>query len=232
MQCILIALAFFLCTPLLAYEYDEVVYDDAYFNLTGTYESYGYTQYYRATEESTFTWSSKIEDIDSCPNGQCSTPDVQDNYSVEYNPSYYWDNCVLEDDLRVLVNGTDSCDLVIVGADNAADRLEGGLDGTYKLVSCYDGKPMYRRVTEPLEENRVLWYNIYYGDWEFSTGDEPSEDLLVMYGDFGWVSPLEVPNWHLAASLNKEQASQMESEGEDLYYIVPEVKISCWNAAA
>jgi hypothetical protein len=30
-----------------------------------------------------------------------------------------------------------------------ASRLKGGLDGTYTLESCHDGKPLYRRQSSP-----------------------------------------------------------------------------------
>jgi hypothetical protein len=63
----------------------------------------------------------------------------------------------------------------VSGIDRHADRLAGGLDGAYSLVSCFDGKPSYRRAGSPPGEPRSLFYNEVFGDWQFSSSDEPSE---------------------------------------------------------
>ena len=39
-----------------------------------------------------------------------------------------------------------------------------------------------------------------------------SQDELVMYGDYGQVSPMGVPSWHLAALFNSVEAALLPSE--------------------
>lgn len=56
-----------------------------------------------------------------------------------------------------------------------ADQLPGGIDGIYTLVSCKNGRPMYRRKESPPGEDRVLWYSHQYGDWDIAKGTEPNE---------------------------------------------------------
>lgn len=40
----------------------------------------------------------------------------------------------------------------------------------------------------------------------------PLQDHLLMYGDFGYVHVLHVPQWHLAAALNSMEVQLMEAE--------------------
>lgn len=78
-----------------------------------------------------------------------------------------------------------------------ADKLKGGLDGIYQLVSCYNGKPMYRRKSSPAGEDRVLWYSSTFGDWDVSKGVDPNEAEILMYGgEMEHASvPLFVSSW-------------------------------------
>ncbi len=82
-----------------------------------------------------------------------------------------------------------------VGAQ--ADKLTGGLDGVYKLSSCYNGKAMYKRVDSPAGENRVLWYSSTFGDWDVSKGSDPNEAEILLYGgEMEHASvPLFVSSW-------------------------------------
>ena len=48
-----------------------------------------------------------------------------------------------------------------------------------------------------------------------------------MWGDFGYVSPYEVPAWHLAAALNTQELKTMPSGDEDLYYIPDTIRVTC-----
>lgn len=75
----------------------------------------------------------------------------------------------------MLANGTVTCDIKVSGVDKQADKLTGGLDGTYKMASCYNGKPMYKRNKSPAGEDRVLWYSSTFGDWDISKGSDPNE---------------------------------------------------------
>ena len=43
--------------------------------------------------------------------------------------------------------GTKPCDLQIQGVDKVAPLLPGGMDGAYKLVTCANGRPLYKRIT-------------------------------------------------------------------------------------
>ena len=45
--------------------------------------------------------------------------------------------------------GTRDCDIEIRGADGEVDLLQGGIDGHYKLMGCFEGKPMYVRFAGP-----------------------------------------------------------------------------------
>lgn len=78
-----------------------------------------------------------------------------------------------------------------------ADKLNGGLDGIFQLVSCYNGKPMYRRKGSPAGEERVLWYSSTFGDWDVSKGTDPNEAEILMYGgEMEHASvPLFVSSW-------------------------------------
>ena len=78
-----------------------------------------------------------------------------------------------------------------------ADKLAGGLDGVYQLLSCYNGKPMYRRKDSPAGEDRVLWYSSTFGDWDVSKGTDPNEAEILMYGgEMEHASvPLFVSSW-------------------------------------
>ncbi len=40
----------------------------------------------------------------------------------------------------------------------------------------------------------------------------PLQDHLLVYGDFGYVHALHVPQWHLAAALNSMEVQLMEAE--------------------
>lgn len=42
--------------------------------------------------------------------------------------------------------GLDACDLKISGGDEVMSNESGGIDGTYEVVGCHDGKPMYKRA--------------------------------------------------------------------------------------
>lgn len=142
-----------------------------------------------------------------------------------------YDNCEEDSEGNIFVIGTDSCDLLLSGADAAADRLQGGLDGVYYLSGCFDGKPMYHRSEGPQDEPRVLWWSYDYADFEISTSSDPSLDHKIMFSDKGHISLLSVPNWHLASTLNHREAALMDSDDDDLYYIAPGIKFQCVEGA-
>ncbi|EFJ50969.1 hypothetical protein VOLCADRAFT_88131 [Volvox carteri f. nagariensis] len=104
-----------------------------------------------------------------------------------------------------------------LGADGHVDRLTGGMDGLFLLAGCFEGKPIYirSRYSGPPGEDRVLYYNPSYGSWEFAVGREPSTDQLVLAGDEGYVTPLDVPRWHLAAVFNSQRLNGHSGNGDN-----------------
>ena len=48
-----------------------------------------------------------------------------------------------------LLAGTKPCDLSLQGADKLLKNLPGGLDGTYAVWSCENGRPLYKRQDSP-----------------------------------------------------------------------------------
>ena len=46
--------------------------------------------------------------------------------------------------------GTTPCDLKLEGADKLLKTLDGGLDGTYAVWSCENGRPLYKREKSPV----------------------------------------------------------------------------------
>mmetsp|Transcript_8067 Transcript_8067/g.20172 ORF Transcript_8067/g.20172 Transcript_8067/m.20172 type:complete len:356 (-) Transcript_8067:826-1893(-) len=145
----------------------------------------------------------------------------EDYYSEEYE---FFEECFFDANGKpVLSNTTAGCDIKITGVDKQADKLKGGLDGVYQLVSCYNGKPMYRRKSSPANEDRVLWYSSTFGDWDVSKGTDPNEAEILMYGgEMEHASvPLFVSSWHLGGDL--KSSSTM---GEDDYLPI-NVKVAC-----
>ncbi len=140
-------------------------------------------------------------------------------HSEEYD---FFEECFFDANGKpVLVNGTASCDIKISGADKQADKLKGGLNGVYKLASCYNGKPMYRRQKSPEGHDRVLWYSSTFGDWDISKGTDPNEAEILMYGgEMEHASvPLFVTSWHLGGDLR--------SGGVEDEYAPINVKVVC-----
>ncbi|KAG1658803.1 hypothetical protein FOA52_003334 [Chlamydomonas sp. UWO 241] len=143
----------------------------------------------------------------------------EDYYSEEYD---FYEECFFDAyGTPVLLNGTASCDMKIQGVDTQADKLTGGLDGAYKFVSCYNGKPLYQRQKSPTGEDRVLWYSSTFGDWDVSRGTEPNEAEILMYGgEMEHAStPLFVSSWHLGGDLR--------SSGVEVEYAPIAVKVTC-----
>ena len=145
----------------------------------------------------------------------------EDYYAEEYD---FFEECFFDANGKpVLANGTASCDMKLSGVDKQADKLKGGLDGIYRLVSCYNGKPMYRRSNSPAAEDRVLWYSSTFGDWDVSKGTDPNEAEILMYGgEMEHASvPLFVSSWHLGGDLKSDTTL-----GEDDYLPI-NVKVAC-----
>lgn len=151
-------------------------------------------------------------------------PDDYDGYNM-YDDYGEFSDCSFNDKGKpVLLNGTTSCPLKIAGVDKQAGKLVGGIDGVYELVSCFNGKPMYRRknTTQTAGESRVLWYSDAFGDWDISRGSEPNENEIIMYGgerEFATL-PLLVSSWHLNAATKDSKLG-----AED--YVPVKVQLTC-----
>jgi len=116
------------------------------------------------------------------------------------------DVCKVYDKKKVtLAKGVPSCDLRLEGVDRqAAPTLVGGLDGVYKLESCMNGKPLYRRQRSPKGQERVLFFSKLFGDWDISNGTRPNEQDILMYGEAlgdELRTPLEVERWLMGKDL-------------------------------
>ncbi len=91
----------------------------------------------------------------TCADGSCTNSDLDSSYASEldayydpygavdlhYDPRYPYDNChwVGAGFDQFVLNGTETCSLLVQGVDGHADRLAGGLDGTYILAGCFEG---------------------------------------------------------------------------------------------
>lgn len=51
---------------------------------------------------------------------------------------------------HAVIAGTKPCDLKLEGADKLLKDLPGGLDGTYAVWSCENGRPLYKRRDSPV----------------------------------------------------------------------------------
>ena len=54
--------------------------------------------------------------------------------------------------------GTKACDVQIQGVDKVAPLLVGGMDGVYKLLTCVNGRPMYKRDAQDAKGERSFVY--------------------------------------------------------------------------
>ena len=76
----------------------------------------------------------------------------------EQNPCYCWRCSMPETQLisSIIMKalnrlaGTRPCDLKLEGADKLLENLAGGLDGTYAVWSCENGRPLYKRKDSPV----------------------------------------------------------------------------------
>eukprot|EP00873_Tetraselmis_striata_P011000 jgi/Tetstr1/431264/TSEL_020961.t1 len=131
---------------------------------------------------------------------------------------------------QVTVNGTRACDVTVKGADSTVDQLSGGLDGEYAVFSCYGGHPIYHRQDSPNDEGRLLFFDMFYNDWNFikDHGGMP-EDInpkLIGFGGSGdgEERPQFIPvgGWRLATSLSSAAKDYEE-------FVVTDLDVSCSN---
>ncbi|GLI61755.1 hypothetical protein VaNZ11_004221, partial [Volvox africanus] len=104
----------------------------------------------------------------------------EDYHAEKYD---FFEECLFDTNGQpVLASETASCDIKVAGVDKQADKPNDGLDSVYKLTSCYDGKPMYKRQSSPVGEDCALSYSSTFGDWDISMGGEPNDAEILMYG--------------------------------------------------
>lgn len=189
------------------YGYDSYYYDDEDY---GFLDDYGY---YLDDDEAYYEYYGYYADDYGS--------EFYDDYA-DYYYDYYYDeydygyggapSCTMDGDKLVLADGTAPCDLKIEGVDKQADLLKGGLDGVYKISSCFNGKPLYKRQNSPAGEDRALWFSTNFGDWDVSKGTVPDESEILLYG--GEIErasvPLFVTNWHLGADLKSNTSAGMD----------------------
>lgn len=140
------------------YEYN---YADSYGDLEDMYNYYDEYGYYNDDDDAYYEYYGYYAD---------DFGGYEDDYYAYYDDDYaeeWYQNCDLgEDGKFTLHNGTASCDLKIAGADKNADQLSGGIDGVYKIVSCHNGKPLYRRKDSPSAQasaNSALLFGVLLG---------------------------------------------------------------------
>lgn len=129
------------------------------------------------------------------------------DYDDPYGDSILQDFAVIQDcqiaaDGSATFNGTRPCDLQIQGVDKLAPGLSGGMDGVYKVVTCENGRPLYKRDTKDKTVERVLWYSSPHQDWDITNGSSPQEEDILMWGGFAGKEsrPQQIKSaWHLAA---------------------------------
>ncbi|KAK9824591.1 hypothetical protein WJX72_011552 [[Myrmecia] bisecta] len=142
--------------------------------------------------------------------------DVYGDYFFE-DPEESEQDCRIGADGQVKFNGTTPCDLKLEGADKEMTTGNGGLDGVYKVHSCENGRPLYKRDGSPSNEDRVLFYSTQYRDWDITNGTFPQEDDILMFGGSGGreARPQYVDEWSVATEfLKREQGPEEYSRVE------------------
>lgn len=132
--------------------------------------------------------------------------DVYGDYFFEDTEENEMD-CRIGADSTPVFNGTRPCDLKLEGADKLLENLAGGLDGTYAVWSCENGRPLYKRKDSPVGQDRVLWYSAQYRDWDVTNGSIAQEDDILLFGGGGGREsrPQYVQNeWSLATEFIKD----------------------------
>eukprot|EP01025_Chloroclados_australasicus_P059193 TRINITY_DN7475_c0_g2_i3.p1 TRINITY_DN7475_c0_g2~~TRINITY_DN7475_c0_g2_i3.p1 ORF type:complete len:352 (-),score=57.18 TRINITY_DN7475_c0_g2_i3:436-1491(-) len=129
-------------------------------------------------------------------------------YGDQYGDDYFFDDAerqtgdCTEDETGKATLAEPACDVKISGFSSA--QIPGGIDGTYRMKGCYQGRPKYKREHSPKNQDRTLWYSAMFSDWDISAGQEPNEATILAYGGDGQeeTRPNFVPadRWHLHAA--------------------------------
>jgi len=191
----------------------DAYYDNAYDQLYGNWynEDYdeGVLEYY----------DDNVYDQYDDPYGQYEYGYYEDalyDYPEDYYMDYdYFDqapDCEVDEKGKVVFQGLDACDIKISGADKVLDKLDGGMDGTYVVNGCHDGRPLYQRKGKG--PKRLLWYSALYKDWDFNEGESVVESDILGYGGDGVAEerPQFVPKekWNLLAEYSSKSADQLQ----------------------
>lgn len=135
-------------------------------------------------------------------------------------------SCKLGADGTPILDGAykQMCDIQVTGANAQVPLLAGGLDGIYRVHTCENGRPAFRRITNPDGEDRLLWYSSKHKDWDISNGTKPEEMDILLYGGEGMASlrPEFVPQdkWFIAAEFQPNATVSAD-------YIRADVLVQC-----
>eukprot|EP01023_Acetabularia_acetabulum_P010108 TRINITY_DN14601_c0_g2_i3.p1 TRINITY_DN14601_c0_g2~~TRINITY_DN14601_c0_g2_i3.p1 ORF type:complete len:595 (-),score=134.57 TRINITY_DN14601_c0_g2_i3:723-2507(-) len=199
-------------------DYYEYFYEDESY---ADYEYYGDYGYYGVYNEEGY----KYEGYSN--NDESQEGVDQYEYLVDYF-SFHQDYCQLNEKGEIVLDvAMDICNITVSGADELVQNLDGGLDGVYQLAGCENERPKYVRYEKPGQE-RILWWSSVFGDWDFTAGDKPNNDDILLYGGdtLNEERPNFVVSWHVATDILSQQKAEDESQKD---YIPIDLKITCTN---
>eukprot|EP00192_Tetraselmis_astigmatica_P013680 CAMPEP_0117677416 /NCGR_PEP_ID=MMETSP0804-20121206/16733_1 /TAXON_ID=1074897 /ORGANISM="Tetraselmis astigmatica, Strain CCMP880" /LENGTH=333 /DNA_ID=CAMNT_0005486697 /DNA_START=142 /DNA_END=1143 /DNA_ORIENTATION=- len=152
--------------------------------------------------------------------------DYPEDYYMDYDYFDQAPDCEVDDKGKVQLLGLEACDIKIEGGNAVVNKLDGGIDGTYKVIGCHAGRPLYKRSNEKKpEEDRLLWYSALYKDWDFNEGGVVVESDILGYGGdgLGEERPSFVPKdkWNLLADYSSKSTDEMQD------FVPVDLKITC-----
>jgi len=211
----LAALAFVAAAGQAAAQYDDFEYGyDEY------YDEYNYGNWY--DEDYDEEVLGYYDDYDGAGNEEYDQYEYGYGYDglYDYPEDYYMDydyfdqvpDCEVDDKGKVQLQGLQACDIKISGADKTLDKLDGGMDGTYAVIGCHDGRPLYQRKGS--KPKRLLWYSALYKDWDFNEGSAVTESDILGYGGDGVAEerPQFIPadKWNLLAEYSSKHTDELK----------------------
>jgi len=211
-------------------EYEE--YDEGKFGYYDEYyDDYNYGNWYDedyGAEGDEYGYEEEYGYGDEYGYDEYGYEDYPQDYYMDYDYFDEAEDCVVDEAGNVQLLGMETCDLKITGGDSVMSKESGGIDGTYEVAGCHDGKPMYKRSKgDRQDKERLLWYSALYKDWDFNEGSVVIESDILGYGGdgLGEERPVFVPldKWNVLA----EHAT---GYGEEMRDFVPvNLQVTCAN---